>query len=158
GFGDHVGWFCRPFKGKPRPDQWQAFVDGLADLHDRQPFSLVVIDPLAAFLPGRTENNAASMLEALMPLQRLTARDLSVLILHHPSKGDPPIGQAARGSGALSGYADILLEMRPCPNATADDRRRRLHAFSRYPETPLQRIIEWTADGTDYCSHGTFME
>jgi hypothetical protein len=157
-FGDHVGWYCRPFRGKPSPAEWSAFIDGLAELHDRLQCSLVLIDSLAGLLPGRNENNAGAMLDALLPLQRLTARRLSVLILHHPSKGDPPLGQAARGSGALSGYADILLEMRLCPNAADDERRRRLYAFSRFPETPRHLVIEWSADGTDYLARGTFQE
>jgi hypothetical protein len=155
-FGDHVGWFCRPFPGKPRLPEWSAFVDGLVDLHARRPFSLLAIDPLAAFLPGN-ENHAGSMLNALMPLQRLTARNLSVLVMHHPSKGDPPVGQAARGSGALSGYADIVIEMRAYSRAPAD-RRRRLWAWSRYPETPRRLVIEWTADGSDYLTRGSFAE
>jgi hypothetical protein len=149
-FGDHVGWYCQPFRGKPLLAEWSAFVDGLADLHDRQPFSLLLIDPLAAFLPGG-ENHAASVLEALAPLQTLKARGLSILALHHPSKGDPPIGQAARGSGALSGYADVVIEMRAVRGA---QRRRRLWAWSRYPQTPRRRVIEWTADGLDYLACG----
>jgi hypothetical protein len=156
-FGDHIGWFCRPFQGRPAPGQWRDFVDHVAALHDRRNLSLVLIDPLAAFMPGN-ENNAAGMLEVLTPLQRLNARNLAVWIMHHPSKGDPPIGQMARGSGALAGYVDILIEMRSCPGAAADDRRRRLYAYSRYDETPRQRVIEWTADGLDYISHGTFRE
>jgi hypothetical protein len=157
-FGNHLGWFCRPFPGKPRPDEWRTFIDHLAALSDQRGVNLVVIDPLAAFLPTRNENSAGPMLEALMPLQRLTNRGLSVLALHHPSKNDPPLGQAARGSGALSGYVDIILEMRFCPNAPDDDRRRRLYAFSRFDDTPRQRLIELTADGTDYLSHGTFQD
>src|SRR5262249_14760917 len=103
---DHVGWYCRPFRGKPSPAPWLALLDHLADLRRRLGLSLVVIDPLASFLPGRTENDAASVLEALLPLQRLTDVGLSVLLLHHPRKGNPAVGQAARGSGALSGFAD----------------------------------------------------
>jgi AAA domain len=125
--GDHIGWYCRPFLGKPRLDQWLAFVDGLAELHAQDPYDLLLIDPLAAFLPG-SENHAGSMLEALTPLQRLTSRRLSVLTMHHPSKGDPPIGQAARGSGALTGFADIVIEMRSSPKGRLGDRRRRLSA------------------------------
>jgi hypothetical protein len=52
------------------------------------------------------------MLEFLLPLQRLTALGLSVLLLHHPSKAATATGLAARGSGALSGFADILIEMK----------------------------------------------
>lgn len=150
GFGDHIGWFCRPFPGKPRPDEWRAFIDHLAGLHARHPFSLLLIDPLAAFLPGRTENDATTMLDALMPLQTLTTRGPAVLIAHHPSKGETPPGQAARGSGALSGFVDILIEMRLFPHAKDDDRRRRLQAFSRFAETPRKWAIELTPDGTDY--------
>ena len=156
-FGDHVGWFCRPFRGKPSRADWSAFLDGLAALHERLRFGLVVIDPLAAFLPG-CENHAGSVLEALTPLQRLTARDVSVLLLHHPGRKDPLAGEAARGSGALLAYADILIEMHPYPKADDDDRRRRLLARSRFPETPRQRVIEWTADGTDYRAHDTVLE
>ena len=72
-FGDHVGWFCRPFRGKPRPQDWLAFLDHVVDLHSARVLSLIVIDPLAAFLPGKSENDASSVLEALAPLQRLTA-------------------------------------------------------------------------------------
>jgi hypothetical protein len=98
------------------------------------------------------------MLEALAPLRQLTRRSLSVLALHHPSKGEPPIGQMARGSGALLAAAVILLEMRLYPKAAEDDRRRWLQALSRFAETPLQKVIELTADGTDYVSRGTFHE
>jgi hypothetical protein len=126
-------------------------------MHARLDVALVVIDPLAAFLPGN-ENQAGSMVAALLPLQRLTARGLSVLVLHHPRKGEPPLGHAARGSGALSGSADILIEMRLGAGAPDDDRRRWLWASSRYEETPRRRVIEWTADGTDYVARGTFVE
>jgi hypothetical protein len=157
-FGDHVGWFCQPFPGGPSPDEWGAFVGGIARLRDQREFALVVIDPLTAFFPSRAENNSACMYEALAPLRQLTRRGLSVLVLHHPGKGEPPVGQLARGSGALSAYADILLEMRFYPKAPDDDRRRWLQALSRFPETALQKVIELSAAGTDYVSGGTFRE
>jgi hypothetical protein len=157
-FGDHVGWFCQPFPGRPRLDEWQAFIQGIADLRSHRDFSLVLIDALAAFFPSRGENNAGCMLEALAPLRQLTRRGLSVLALHHPSKGEPAVGQLARGSGALSAAADILLEMRFYPKAPEDDRRRWLQGLSRFPETPRQKIIELTAEATDYVSRGTFHE
>jgi AAA domain len=149
-FGDHVAWLCRPFRTKPTPEEWQALLRHLGEEALRQGVGLVVIDPLAAFLPGRDESHAGLMLEALMPLQELTGRGLAVLVLHHPSKGEPPEGQAARGSGALSSYVDILVEMRGLTRAGEGDRRRRLQAWSRHEETPRQRIIELNADGTDY--------
>jgi hypothetical protein len=157
-FGDHVGWFCQPFTARPKPDEWRNFIEGIALLRDQREFSLVLIDPLAAFFPSRAENNAGCMLDALAPLRQLTRRGLSVMVLHHPGKGEPAIGQMARGSGALSACADILLEMRMCPRAPEDDRRRWIQGLSRFPETPTQKIIELNEAGTDYVSRGTFSE
>jgi hypothetical protein len=146
GFGPHLSFMCRPFRGKPSAAEWETLLDRLGDEHARDGLALAVIDPLAAFLPGSNENNAAVMLAALAPLQRLTAAGVAVLLLHHPRKldGEP------RGSGALPGFADILMEMtRPIPGE-ADSRRRSLLAASRFAETPAERRIELSADGTTY--------
>jgi hypothetical protein len=149
-FNGHVWWLCRPFGGKPRPDGWLALVDFLARLCQQRSLDLVVLDTLPSFLPGLTENNAGSMMEVLLSLQRLTALNASVLVLHHPRKGEAPEGQAARGSGALSGFVDILLEMGWYGRPSDDDRRRRLRGYSRHEATPRRRVIELSADGTDY--------
>jgi hypothetical protein len=156
-FGPGVCWFCRPFRGRPTPGEWLALIDRLAGLRQERGLDLVVIDPLAAFLPCRGEGDAGTMLDALLPLTRLTALGVSVLVLHHPRKGDPAPGQAARGSGALSGFVDILIEMRHYRRAGDNDRRRRLLAFSRHETTPRELVIELTADGTDYLAHGDFV-
>jgi AAA domain len=153
-FGNHTWFLCCPFPARPLPAQWLALIDRLAELRRRDGVDLVVIDSLARFLPGRTENHAALMLEALAPLQRLTERDMAVLLLHHPKKGGAAEGQAARGSGALSSFADVLIEM-DCRTARAgDDRRRVLRGFSRYDETPRELVIELNAAGTDYAALG----
>ncbi len=64
------------------------------------------------------------MLAALLPLQRLTNRGVSVLVQHHPRKRDTAAGLAARGSGALSGFTDVLVEMEVASRA-ADGRPQR---------------------------------
>jgi len=142
-------------RAKPARAEWLALIDRLAELGNVRGVDLAVIDPLAAFLPGRDECNAATMLESLLPLQRLTARGMAVLLLHHPSKGSPLHGQAARGSGALDGVVDICLEMYHLRRASDADRRRVVYGYSRYERTPKNHIIELTADGTDYRSLGT---
>jgi hypothetical protein len=152
GFGD-VRFLCRPFRGRPTAPQWQALIDHIAALHARQPRDLVVIDSLAYFFPGRTENVAAVMLEVLAPLTRLAEAGLSVLLLHHPRRRESARGQAARGSGGLMSFVDVLIEMRGV-GAGPTDRRRRLEAMSRYDQTPHDRVIELSADGTDYAGLG----
>jgi hypothetical protein len=155
-FGDHVGWFCQPFRGAPGPDKWLGLIDEIAQLRLSHNVRLVVIDPLAAFIDRLADDSAASLLEVLLPLKRLSAVGLAVLALHDRRKADPPLAEAVRGSGALADHIDIAIEMHKNPRATDDDRRRRLHAFSSYPETPGQRVIELTPDGADYTYQGSF--
>jgi hypothetical protein len=119
--------------------------------------ALVVIDALANLSPMRSENDAVQMRNALKPLQELSARGVSVLLTHHPKKGPTVPGQAARGSGALSGYVDIILEMQAV-SRQPEDRRRRLRAYSRHTATPASLVLAWTADGTDYVRLGESAE
>jgi hypothetical protein len=90
------------------------------------------------------------MLDCLLPLQALANRGPALWLLHHPTKGSRADGQTARGSGALSGFADIVLEMTCLRRARSRDRRRRICAYSRYVETPRHLILELNADGTAY--------
>ena len=150
--------FCRPFRTKPSMAQWLALLERVSQLHGEHGFNLVVVDTLATFLPGRNESSAPLMMEALLPLQDLTARGMSVLLNHHPRKGAPLPGQAARGSGALAGFVDIIMEKGWCGHPADEDRRRKILAFSRHGQTPRQRVLELNAEGTDYLVHGSFQE
>jgi len=154
-FGDHVGLVCRPFKGKPSEHEWTETMEELAARRTATGLDMLVIDPLIAFLPGRNENSSTVVAEALLPLQRLTALGVAVLILHHTRKQVSADGKMARGSGALSGFADILMEMHWYRSPESGDRRRRIQAWSRYAETPRQLIVEWSEDGKDYLARGS---
>jgi hypothetical protein len=149
---NNVCLISQPFLGKATFEQWLVLIDRLLALHAQHGIDLVVIDALANFLPTRTENDAVSMMAALAPLRRLTALGISVLLLHHPRKEASTEGHAARGSSALTGFVDILLEMRPLAGATGEqpNRCRRLLGYSRHAQTPPHLILEWNADGTDY--------
>jgi hypothetical protein len=153
----HVDWFCLPFAGTPTQWDWLDLVARLLCLHEEKPFALLVIDSLANLSPMRSENDAVQMLRPLKPLRRLTARGVSVLIAHHPKKGATLPGQAARGSGALGGFVDVIVEMHAASRRPGE-RRRLLRSFSRHAATPPSLFIEWTADGTDYRSLGTSAE
>ncbi len=153
-FAGHVCWLCRPFRGKPSLAEWLALLEQLGEMRQRHGLSLVALDPLAALLPGRNENLAGGVLEALLPLRRLTDAGLAVLVLHHPRKGAALAGQAARGSGALSGYVDIVVEMERLDRRDPTDRRRVLRGYSRHEETPRSLVIELNAEGTDYATLG----
>src|SRR5579871_5595314 len=49
-FGRHVCWLCRPFRTKPRPDEWRALIDRLAGLRHQHGITLALLDPLSHFL------------------------------------------------------------------------------------------------------------
>lgn len=157
-FGEHVHWICRPFVGKPSQDEWRGLLGQIARLHEQAPVDLLAIDSLANLSPMRSENDAVEMLRTLLPLQGLTSRGISVLLSHHPRKGLVVPGQAARGSGALLAFVDIILEMQPVARRRPADRRRRLRAWSRHDATPATWVIEWSADGTDYLGLGPAAE
>jgi hypothetical protein len=91
------------------------------------------------------------MMDALRPLRLLTEGGMGVLLLHHPTKAKSHEGNAARGSGALSAFADIVLELRK-PGGNPATRHRRLLGFSRFEETPRQIVAELNPDGADYQS------
>jgi hypothetical protein len=153
----HVDFFCLPFTGTPTEEAWRELLGRVARLHEQKSIALLVIDALANLSPMRSENDAVQMLKPLQLLRRLTERDVGVLIAHHPKKGPTLPGQAARGSGALAAFVDILVEMHAVSRRPGD-RRRRLRSFSRHAATPPSLVLEWTADGTDYRSLGTSTE
>jgi len=149
-FGPAARFFCRPFSGKPTHDEWLGLIQHLVELRASAGLDLVVIDTLSTFFPPGVENNSDALQGALRPLDQLTAAGLAVLLMHHPRKGTLLPGQAARGSGALTSYADILLEMTFYKRGKRADRRRRISSWSRHSETPEEMILKLNDDGNDY--------
>jgi len=145
--GDSSEFICRPFKGRPRLVDWLGFIQHLARLIAERQFDLVILDTLSAMIPCDDENNAAKMLMSLTPLHTLTEAGAAMLLIHHPRKGDGGEGMAARGSGALPGFVDIILELRRFAPGERENRRRTLTAYSRFDETPANAVIELVDDG-----------
>ncbi len=147
GIGDHVHVICRPFKARPRAALWMEFVEWLIEAVRVQRYGVVVFDTLASLWPVFDENDASGVMAALAPLNAITETGAAVLLIHHPRKGDAGEGQAARGSGALPSFVDVILELRRYDGKQPDDRRRTLTAYSRFDETPRESVIELTDDG-----------
>jgi hypothetical protein len=149
-FGEQLCFFCQPFAGRPTLAAWEALVDRLAELRRQRGIDVVILDPLAALLPGAAESQTSAMLDVLQGLTRLARQGQAVFVLHHPTKGAAAAGQLARGCGALCAYVDILMEMSLVTSALETDRRRRIAAWSRFDQTPRRRMLELSADGCDY--------
>lgn len=77
-----------------------------------QPLRLVVIDTLARCAPGADENSARDMGAIADALSQIAECGPAVLVLHHPSRN----GRGVRGSSAIDGAVDRILELRPSRN------------------------------------------
>jgi hypothetical protein len=154
-FGDNAVIYSRPFAGMNRDEAWPKIVEMIETEQQSHGFDLVVIDSLAVFLPGNAENNASLLLETLAALERFTSRGIAILLIHHPSKGKTIVGQAARGTGALAGLVDIILEMDFFRRRDLTDRRRTFHLLSRLDDSPGQFVLELNKEGTAYKNLGS---
>lgn len=143
--GEHVEILPDPFAARPTHAEWSDLIDDATDARAAGELDLFVIDPLAHFLPGHCESNGPALLDALRPLRRLTAAGAAVLLLHHPRKKPSEEGESARGSGALPGFADVVMELSRYGRLNTDGHRRRLFARSRRPETPERLAYELDA-------------
>lgn len=148
-FGDHVSFVCRPFMGRPYRKDWEAFAQWIAE----GDWEVVIIDTLPAVSPVTDENDATKVLEALSPLTVITKANKALVLVSHIRKSDGNEGTATRGSGALPGWVDIIVEMRRYDPERKGDPRRVLTGLSRFASTPDELVIELTDGG--YVSCGT---
>jgi hypothetical protein len=94
-------------------------------------------------LRGDSENAAGAVNEALEPLQYAAASGLAVLIVTHQRKSAGEFGDAVRGSNALTGGVDVVVELeRPLASFALGTHARVLRAVSRFSSTPEELFLE----------------
>lgn len=143
--GPHARLVSRPFPSRPTPGGWGELLAWVEGMRAEGALDLLVVDPLGAFLPGRSDSDSGTLLAFLGPLRQVAARGTAVLVLHHPRRAKSEEGSTARGGGALLGYVDVILELHHVVRGR-DGNRRRLTARSRRAE-PDDVVYEW-APGT----------
>ena len=141
--GPHANLLARPFRGRPTADEWRGLIDAACEARAADDLDVLCVDPLASFLPGRCESDAASLLDALEPLHAFTDCGGAVLLLHHPKKNAAEAGSLARGSGALLGFVDTSAELTRYSHARPDANRRLLSVQSRRLGAGLRLAYEW---------------
>lgn len=152
GLKDHLEFLVRPFKGKPRTDAWEMFLGYLTGLIAAKSYDLVVMDTLANLWPVKDENDASAMQSALMPMHSVV-ENAALLLVHHTRKGDGGEATASRGSGALTGFVDTILEFRRYEPGNRKSRKRVLTGYGRHEETPSELVIE-LSDAGNYTACG----
>ncbi len=115
--------------------------------------ALVILDTWRfwANLPDKGSNDADMTNRAFQEIARLAATGVAVLLLHHSRKADGEQGTAASGSNALTGSADILLELRRFGKGE-DATMRALTAYGRFQRIPAELVIDYR--GGTYTSCG----
>lgn len=142
GIGNYAALYSQPFMNKTTMDQWQEFILQLKMDVETHGFDLVVIDTLAKMWPVRDENNSVDVDSALMPLHQITKAGAGVLLIHHMRKSGGAEYTGSRGSGALSAFPDIVMEMVRFDALDMRCNKRILKAKGRYDETPDELTIE----------------
>lgn len=155
GLGRHIDVVSRPFRGLPTWDKWSRFVAWVRRKVEREEIGLVIFDVLANLWPVVKENDAGEVLRAAVPLQSIAEAGAGVLLINHPNKSDGSEGRASRGSGALPGLADVLVEFRRYDASRRDDTRGVLVTYSRYDESPPELVIRLDTQTNRYVPEGT---
>lgn len=142
---EHVLIWSRPTRGIPSKSEWSKVIDGVSKTCTERKIDLVVVDTISTFWPVENENDASMVKRALVPLFKLTEDNgVALVLVHHFKKGGGDQGQASRGSTALVGHVDNIIEFRRNDDGTPSQRR--LKTMGRFVrETEI--IIELNKDG-----------
>lgn len=141
----------RPLRIKPNIKQWIEFIEILTQECIDINIDMVVIDTLSTFWPLDNENDSAQVMKALVPLYNFTENNIAVLLIHHFRKGGGDQAQASRGSGALPGFVDNIIEFTRNDNGTFSQRI--LRTYGRFDEVIPSVLIELTPEG-EYITRG----
>lgn len=135
------------------PVPWPELVRQAMTYAHQQELSVLVIDTWDRWtnLRGESENAAGAVNEALEPLHYAAASGLAILILTHQRKSLGEYGEAVRGSSALTGGVDVVVELeRPSPSLALGKEARALRAVSRFGSTPDELFVELDLDDASF--------
>jgi putative DNA primase/helicase len=125
---------------------WPEVVDEALAYCRARGHGLLAVDTWDKFtgLRGDDENKAGPVIEALQPLMKAAGEGLSVAIDTHQRKSSGAFGEAVRGSNALTGGVDIIIELERVPDLP---HARVLLGTSRFAGTPEELAAELTEEG-----------
>lgn len=147
--GDNVHFWCRPFRGKPTITTWLMFLQCVQEKAVAIGANLVIFDTLSALWPVYNENDAGEVQAALMPLWNLVEHS-ALLLVHHLKKGDGAEATGSRGSGALPGFVDTIMELRRHDAQDRHSRKRVIAGYGRDEETPAEIVVELDETTNEY--------
>lgn len=116
----------------------------------RHGLDVLVVDTFDKWsgLRGDDENKSGPVIAALEPLMMAAGDNLAVVVISHQRKASGEHGEAVRGSNALTGSVDVILEVERVRDVA---HARALVGTSRHASTPEELAIELTDDGYADC-------
>ena len=128
---------------------WTIAICEAVNLAKRHGAKVLIVDTFAQFakLTGDKENSAGDVLEAMEPLQVARDEGLAVLLIRHERKEGGSVGVSGRGSSALSGAVDIILQLQK-PEGNHPTRFRQIRAVGRFDDLPGELSIQLTEAGS----------
>lgn len=133
-------------------EDWPAVIAAAAEhCHDHD-LGVLIVDTWDkwAGLSGEQENSSGAVVEALYPLAKAAGEGLAVIIVTHQRKGGGRHGEAVRGSNALTGGVDVVVEMERL-GEDAGPSARVLRSESRFSATPSELTIRLEGDHYQAC-------
>jgi hypothetical protein len=126
----------------PRPP-WRDVIAAAAAQAHALAAGLIVVDTFAywAALAADQEKDAGAAQTAIEPLLEAANSGLAVLLPGHTRKAPGEGGDAVRGSSAIAGTVDVVLELER-PAGSQQPRQRVLAGLGRYPQTPGALLVE----------------
>jgi len=126
---------------------WPEVIDDALLYCRAQSIDLLVVDTFDKW-GGHDENHPGQVVEALQPLLLAAAEGLAVLILHHQRKAAGSYGEAVRGSNALTGGVDVVMELERAGSI------RVLRSLSRFRSTPEEVFAHLCGDHFEHIELG----
>jgi len=134
------------FRAEVAQRPWPQLVAQVAADAKRDGYGLLVVDTLGKLAQVKEENDAGEGGRVMAPLQDAAHNGMAVLVCRHERKGGGEVGESGRGSSAISGDVDVILQLRR-PEGNQPTNRRVIESLSRYSETPEKVVIELNEAG-----------
>lgn len=140
-----IGFFQKESLSKASRSEWAEMIDWITGVVKSDGYRFVVVDTLPSAWFVENENDASEVQGALMPLRGITKAGAGVLLVHHPTKGSQSFDISVRGSGALPGFVDVIMQMQNFTEEDPLDPRRILYAKGRLADTEDGVVVRYDA-------------
>jgi DNA polymerase-1 len=97
----------------PKKPNLPFVIDSLIHHAIEDHVDVIILDTLSIIAGLDEEDDSGKAAAVMAEVRRLTTSGLAVGILRHSRKSGGDVGDAGRGSSAISGYCDILLQIEP---------------------------------------------